>query len=166
MHLFEKAGLGVAPFRLVGFRQKRYCPAPGAPSMPGDSCDYCGTAIVDCCEILSADGQRFTVGNECVKKTGDAGLIDPLKNAVKVAKAKARNAAKEAAKQARIAAARNAFQTDEVLRSWMQSRHHVCGWTMFRYVEYSFTEGADYYATTLIERQLNEIRLAGIGERR
>lgn len=78
MHVFERAGLGKAPFRVVGFEQKHYCPAPGV-TMVGGSCDYCGTGIVQMFYIRGADGRRFKVGCDCVVKTGDAGLIKAYK---------------------------------------------------------------------------------------
>lgn len=75
VHVFERAGLGKAPFRFVGFYEKTYQACPGAPIQPGSTCDYCGQGIMICCEILSADGKRFKVGSDCVNKTGDRGLI-------------------------------------------------------------------------------------------
>ena len=84
IHVFEKAGLGKAPFRFVRV-ERRVGPivttiAPGitamvgAPGQPMGSCAYCGTGIAECCVIHSADGREFIVGNECVRKTGDGGL--------------------------------------------------------------------------------------------
>ena len=40
-HCFERAGLGKAPFRLVGFFECKWQAAPDAPVQPGKSCDYC-----------------------------------------------------------------------------------------------------------------------------
>jgi hypothetical protein len=79
LHIFERAGLGKAPFRCVGFEQKHYEPAPGV-RMVGGSCDYCGTGIVQMFYIQGADGRKFKVGCDCVEKTGDAGLIKAYKN--------------------------------------------------------------------------------------
>jgi hypothetical protein len=47
----------------------------GAPGQPMGTCAYCGTGIADCRLILSSDGKRFIVGNECVRHTGDEALI-------------------------------------------------------------------------------------------
>ena len=53
IHVFEKAGLGVAPFRFVGVEERR---GPiqisatlfvGAPGQPMGSCQLCGTGIAD-----------------------------------------------------------------------------------------------------------------------
>lgn len=75
LHVFERAGLGKAPFRFVNFSVRKYQACQGAPVQPGASCDFCGTGIMQCCEILSADGKRFLVGVDCVQRTGDAGLL-------------------------------------------------------------------------------------------
>lgn len=73
-HIFEAAGLGRAPFRVVGHDRLVCAAAAGGPARPGGSCDYCGTAIVDAYLISSADGARFKVGSDCVEKTGDRGM--------------------------------------------------------------------------------------------
>lgn len=78
-HVFERAGLGLAPFRFVGFSTMKYQACPGAPVQPGGSCDYCGTGIMYACHIKSADGRSFNVGCDCINKTGEAGLIQAYK---------------------------------------------------------------------------------------
>lgn len=114
MHVFEKAGLGKAPFRLVNVYTKR---GPiqlgnglsvGAPNQPMGSCDYCGTGIAECFEILSADGKRFVVGCDCVRKTGDAGLTKIVDKKVKELK--------DAATDKRIAAAFEKWESNPDLR--------------------------------------------------
>lgn len=66
VHIFEAAGLGVAPFKHVGeVDMGRAC----------RSCQYCGTTIRYCEYIRDANGREFFVGNECVHKTGDQGLV-------------------------------------------------------------------------------------------
>lgn len=70
MHPFEKAGLGTAPFRCVGVYKNVYCAGVGAPVQPGGSCDFCGTGIMYEYQIKSADGRRFKVGCDCVRRTG------------------------------------------------------------------------------------------------
>lgn len=79
LHVFERAGLGTAPFRFVGMEEKTFQACPGAPVQPGSSCDYCGTGIRYVCHILASDGRRFKVGSDCVAKTGDNGLIRAFK---------------------------------------------------------------------------------------
>ena len=86
-HVFERAGLGVAPFRVVGV-ERRVGPIThdsglivGAPGQPMGSCEYCGQGIALCFSIKSSDGRRFIVGSECVAKAGDNGLkrqMNPL----------------------------------------------------------------------------------------
>lgn len=80
IHRFEESGLGKAPFRVIGF-EYRVGPIRmpngseiGAPGQPMGTCDYCRTGIANCFLIQSADGKRFIVGSECVRKTDDKGL--------------------------------------------------------------------------------------------
>lgn len=69
VHPFERAGLGMAPFRFVGHFVSKYQACPGAPIQPGSSCDYCGTGIMDVFRIRSTDGKEFKVGCDCVRRT-------------------------------------------------------------------------------------------------
>ncbi len=98
-HVWERAGLGKAPFRFEGISEER---GPirladgtqvGAPGQPMGCCAYCYTGIAECCHIRSADGKRFIVGNECVRKTGDKGLIISMKPALNKARKEARHKA-------------------------------------------------------------------------
>lgn len=87
VHVFEKAGLGLAPFRCVGLfslpSQSLLESNPTAynnamAEMPRGlgcgSCKFCGTGIMHNFIIESRDAKRFVVGSDCVAKTGDAGL--------------------------------------------------------------------------------------------
>lgn len=67
LHPFEKAGLGQAPFRLIGVTQNWFT-VPGVPeaTKPGSSCDYCGTGIAYEFWIVSADGKKHKVGCDCI----------------------------------------------------------------------------------------------------
>lgn len=58
IHPFEKAGLGVAPFRFDGYAEIVF-QIPGQAPRAGGSCDYCGTGIRDAFYVKSADGKRF-----------------------------------------------------------------------------------------------------------
>lgn len=105
VHAFERAGLGKAPFRVVGV-EVRYGPIPildknghptggsvGAPGQPMGTCQFCSQGIAECWIIRSSDGKTFDVGCECVRKTGDAGLrksMAPHKRKMDHAKADAR----------------------------------------------------------------------------
>ena len=79
IHVFEKVKLGIAPFKVVDYSHETYQSCPGAPIQVGAACNYCGTGIKDVFHIRSADGKTFKVGSTCVNKTGDKGLIDPVK---------------------------------------------------------------------------------------
>lgn len=82
IHRFERAGMGKAPFTVVGFGREIFQAIPGDPScpiQPGTSCDYCGTGIMDVAYIESADGKRSKVGCDCVQKAGDGGLLTRIK---------------------------------------------------------------------------------------
>ena len=91
IHVFETAGLGISPFKFVGYyidRGRSYTSPEGitttvgAPGQPTGTCDYCGASIANCFRIQLADGKVFVVGSECVLKTGDAGLkaeVDKVK---------------------------------------------------------------------------------------
>ena len=78
-HKFELAGLGQSPFTVIGYRKNIYVACHGAPQQPGGSCAYCGTGIMNEFLIKSSDGKTFTVGSDCVLKTGDAGLTKTVK---------------------------------------------------------------------------------------
>lgn len=103
-HIFERAGLGLAPFRVVGFEHKTFQACPGAPIQCGGSCDYCSNAISHFCWIASADGNRFKVGCDCVKKTGDRGLRAKV-DAFERQADRAKRAAKAIANKSEVAAA-------------------------------------------------------------
>ena len=73
IHCFEAAGLGIAPFKY-----RRYYVKSG-------SCDFCGTAIVNNFEVISADSKVFKVGCDCIEKSGDVGLrkvVSSIKSAI------------------------------------------------------------------------------------
>lgn len=104
IHVFEKAGLGKAPFKFVGmeaqdirYGQRVLAVVNGVTfsTKPGGTCDYCGQYIVNIYNIESADGKRFHVGCDCVKKTGDAGLVSAADMARKALESEQRWARKE-----------------------------------------------------------------------
>lgn len=129
LHKFEKAGLGKAPFRIVGHEEKR---GPidmgngltiGAPGQPMGTCDFCGTGIVDCFRIASSDGKTFVVGSVCVHKTGDAGLIKRVQteiNRKRTAQRHAREAEKIVVLKAKLA--------DPVIREALSAVEHPLHW--------------------------------------
>lgn len=113
IHKFEAAGLGTAPFRVVGFAVKKYQACHGAPIQVGGSCDYCGTGIMDTFYIRGADGREFKVGSDCVYKTGDKGLVDTVKrkaNRIKRERTVERESKRIEAAKETFAAHRAAFE--------------------------------------------------------
>lgn len=119
-HVFETAGLGLAPFRCVGMH---ITVGPlnlpdgtqvGAPGQPMGHCDYCGTGILYNFDIVSADGKAFIVGSDCVYKTGDTGLRKAVDAKLK--------AAKDAATDDRIHKAFDLFYASETVRCALGER--------------------------------------------
>lgn len=94
IHIFERAGLGKAPYQYKGMTENVYVPCPGAPGQAGGTCDYCGTGIRYEFIFVSADGKRFVVGSDCVHKSGDSGM-----RKVVAEELRQREAAKRAAKR-------------------------------------------------------------------
>ena len=72
IHPFERAGLGKAPFRVIGYAVRTYQACPGAPIQVGGSCQYCGQGIKHTYTILGADGRSFEVGETCAERAGTA----------------------------------------------------------------------------------------------
>ncbi|CAB4176912.1 hypothetical protein UFOVP1672_62 [uncultured Caudovirales phage] len=129
LHVFERAKLGKAPFRVVGYVEKSYQASPDSPKQPGGTCDYCGTAIYLQCLVRSSDGFEFKVGCDCVARTGDAGLIKSYKNnpqvrAARRAKAKAKDES-VAAEWARVISM--ASTEEKLSRIFVQGRPWVPG---------------------------------------
>jgi hypothetical protein len=109
IHPFEKVGLGKAPFRVVGFSVQKYQACYGAPVQPGSSCDFCGTSIMNVFSIQGADGSRFKVGIDCVKKTYDKALHKEALASAREVKRKARTEAREASRAESAKTRREAF---------------------------------------------------------
>lgn len=125
VHVFERAGLGKAPFRFIRV-ERRVGPLDmgngcfvGAPGQPMGTCQYCGEGIAECCVIRSADGREFVVGNVCVGKTGDAGLRKVVAAAVR----EHRREAQARRDNAKIDAARERVQ-DPKVRAHLASFPH------------------------------------------
>ena len=134
-HAFELAGLGKAPFRLVAI-ERRVGPYPvlnkdgqhtghyvGAPGQPVGSCAFCGTGIAECCVIRDAKGKTFIVGNICVYKTGDVGLVNKTKREVNRLKAERRHEREVE----RIKACREALE-EEGIQEALNAQPHPMEW--------------------------------------
>ena len=87
-HIFEVYGLGKAPFRFFKYEIRTFQAAPDAPVQVGGSCDFCSQGIKQWCWVVDANGKKFKVGPECIKKTDDANLIKQFKDNPDVRKAK------------------------------------------------------------------------------
>lgn len=92
IHLWEAAGLGVAPFRVVGLAEMpslslaEHNPAAYQNAMQSlprgygiGSCRCCAAGLKNNYLIESSDGKKFAVGSECVNKAGDGGLVDKMR---------------------------------------------------------------------------------------
>lgn len=148
IHKFEAAGLGKAPFYVVGVEEKR---GPlitrhsdgteihvGAPGQPMGTCDFCGTGIAECWLIESSDGKKFVVGCDCVRKTADGGMIRTMKREQKKLRA--------AAQERRIEAARATLEAPGV-RERLEALPHdhegmaSRGFTLLHSVEFLLEKG-------------------------
>jgi hypothetical protein len=127
IHKFELAGLGKAPFKLVGFYKMpsnalaEHNPAGynnALRAMPKGagcgSCQFCGIGLINNFIIQSADGKINAVGCDCVQKVGDKGLTTKIKEMQRIARKEKREAEREAARNAKLDAERekNGGKTD------------------------------------------------------
>lgn len=120
-HIFERGGLGKAPFAVVGYEKVE------------NKCDFCGTPILHNFIIHSADGKRFVVGSDCVEKTGDAGLISSAKAIEK----ENRQSAKGAAEKDEIRALSREHKTRmEALRHPFASKKAFRGLSLMDYADF------------------------------
>lgn len=145
IHKFEEAGLGKAPFRLVGNYSKIFRAVPEAPAQPGACCDYCGTGIMDVYRIRSADGKEFEVGCDCVNKTDDKGLVDTVKRAAN----KLKTARRHEREKVKIAAIKAAWTGDPATRAKVAEKPHPNsywagkGKTLADYVDWLLDRGGN-----------------------
>ena len=123
-HVFERAGLGKAPFKFTGFEHKTFQATPDAPIQVSGSCDYCATGISDMYWILSSDGKRFKVGSTCVDKTADKGLINPMKRVMNRIKRERTNERADV----RIKVARELLKASETVRTALAGEHSPNAW--------------------------------------
>lgn len=133
IHPWERAGLGIYPYKFVGYSKELYQACPGAPIQAGTSCDYCGTAIADVYSWRSADGRTFKVGSDCTARgfiipdaqtAAERALArDPEFQRMRRAERDAKRAATQARQDAKIDAA-CALLADERVRAALASKPH------------------------------------------
>lgn len=95
---FETMGFGKGPYRVIGYQKKVHQPQYEV-ARAGGTCDACGQAIMHSYQILSADGIKFSVGCECVRKV-EPGLVRGCAIVRRDTERAARRAAQEAAERA------------------------------------------------------------------
>lgn len=91
VHIWEFNGIGKAPFKCVGMasipstslaEQNPHAYNKAMQDLPKGfgvgSCEVCGTPLVNNFLIKDAEGRKFAVGCDCVRKSSDAGLIEKV----------------------------------------------------------------------------------------
>lgn len=139
-HVFERAGLGVAPFKVVGNYVSKFQAIPGDPScpvQPGSACDYCAQGIMNVYVVRGADGREFKVGCDCVAKAGDRGLkraVDDIQAAARRDKAEA----KRVPERERIGLAAALLVTNDAVRARFAAAPHpkISGKSELDYLEW------------------------------
>lgn len=116
-HLFERAGMGKAPFRCVSYVCR------------DGSCNYCGTPNKYAAVIESADGKQHEVGMDCAEKVGDAGLVAGIKNSAEYREfQRAKRHAKDEAISAELPALIERVRAvNEVMADYYARRVPYCG---------------------------------------
>lgn len=76
-HVFQSSGLGIAPFTLSNASH------PKAKANLSFFCEHCGTMLKNRFFVMSSDNIVSVVGIDCLKKTGDSGLINDAKECMK-----------------------------------------------------------------------------------
>jgi len=173
IHVFEASGLGKAPYQFLGVSVKvgplklSDGSEVGAPGQPMGSCKFCGTGIKYCFDLRSADGKDFYVGCECIKKSGDRGLLKVVSTFEK----QKRQAANEKRRQERRAkqivwAQESHDRCFELLASSevkekLNQKPHPCipGMTLFNYVEFLVDRARSYSrALSIIETEMKGVQ--------
>lgn len=119
-HLFEQAGLGKAPFKLVGHRENWF--KAGNDVKPGGTCDYCSTGIAYEYVIESADRVRSVVGCDCILKLEWVSNSTLIKQVDQIRKEGARK--RREAKLAEQIRQATEVLADPVISSFLSSQPH------------------------------------------
>lgn len=96
MHTFQQSGLGQPPYNVI--HPKQHAIEKGKMFW----CEHCGTTIIHRHFIKSSDGKVSIVGIDCLKKTGDEGLVEGVKRLAREAKAQEREAQYAKAQEDRL----------------------------------------------------------------
>lgn len=81
IHSFTLSGLGQSPFRVIAPpKENSGCLTKRLETF---FCEHCGTMLKNRHFVKSSDGKVSVVGVDCLKKTGDAGLIAGHKRMVR-----------------------------------------------------------------------------------
>lgn len=83
IHVFTLSGLGEAPFKVIAPPKEDSCVLTATSET--FFCEHCGTMLKNRHFIKSSDNKTSVVGIDCLKKTGDEGLIAGHKRLVKEA---------------------------------------------------------------------------------
>ena len=110
-HTFTLSGLGEAPFMVVDPKQN------ALEAGHVFYCEHCGTQIIHRYFVKSSCGKVSVVGVDCLKKTGDLGLIAGLKRIVRDKRAAQREAKLSAVRESKLVKQRelNGGKTDNEL---------------------------------------------------
>lgn len=147
LHPFENAGLGEAPYRFLGVNENWFC-VPGVPDSrkPGSSCDYCSTGIAYEFWCESADGKRFKVGCDCIRRCNQK---DKFESDVERETHRLQNKLRKESEVLRIEAAKEklASPEGEESRFALRTHPHPARWqaeqgkTLLDYVEFLLERG-------------------------
>ncbi len=182
VHPFEKRGLGVAPFRFVGFYAD-YGPhrmvikgvngepvevTVGSPGQPMSSCDYCGQGIGDVYRVRRSDGREFKVGCDCIAKVdadktvANFGTVEREARKIKLEAAKSRDRVRANAAAALVL---DEGEKADRVREVLASRPHpdFKDATLESWASFMFLRGgrsSQMKATRIVEKILAEIEAA------
>ena len=150
IHIFERAGLGKAPYRYLGCEKQH------------TGCQYCGTAIAFKFWLQAADGKRFFVGSDCILKSGDAGLrnvIEPELRKHRKEMADERNKATIAEFETELAKRPTFYATTYGMQPHPSRYYASQGKTMADYVIFCYEHSGPSSKATWARRFLRDMGL-------
>lgn len=149
VHPFERSGLGKAPFRFVGMKEKVH--VAGDHVQAGGTCMHCGMGIRYCYWIESADGRQSYVGSTCIGKTGDARLVPLVESEERKRKRAQRD---ERARLARVATRKSLESIRERAAQLPHPNEHMAarGLTLADYGDYAVSRCSDRAAREMVAK--------------